>query len=70
MKDDPCKVLREAYDGCFQIWLDAEYFAGKIKGPMVPCEAELKTYHECLKTDPHRAPYLENLEKYKKDFPR
>ena len=70
MGDDPCKALREAYDACFQIWLDKEYFAGKVTGPMVPCEKELKVYHDCMRTDPRRKKYLENLEIYKKEFPR
>ncbi|CAG9327067.1 unnamed protein product [Blepharisma stoltei] len=69
MGDDKCKELRAAYDQCFQIWLDTEYFAGKVKGPMVPCEEQLKVYHECLKTDKHRGKFLIDLEKYKQEYP-
>ena len=68
MSDDPCKVLRETYDKCFQIWLDTEYFQGKVRGPVVPCKKDLNIYHNCLKTDPKRANYLSNLEACKKQF--
>lgn len=69
MGDDPCKGLREKYDACFQSWIDTEYFPGKVKEAMVPCEEDLKVYHECLRTDPVRAGYLEKLGEFKKQFP-
>ena len=70
MTDDPCKALREVYDSCFQEWVDKEYFTGNVKGPMTPCEGELGKYHECMRGDPRRKKYIENLEEYKKQFPR
>lgn len=68
MKEDLCKELRDVYDKCFQSWLDTDYFQNKVKGPMVPCEAQMKSYHECLRLDPKRSAYLESLQENKEKF--
>ena len=59
MSSDPCKELREVYDQCFQEWLDSTYFKGLAQKNSVPCEPQLAVYHECLKTDPARATFLD-----------
>lgn len=69
MGDDKCKEVRTTYDLCYQTWLDTDYLTGKVKGKMVPCEAQLKEYHECLKRDQTKAKYLEELNKFKEEYP-
>lgn len=65
MGDDPCKEVRTIYDTCIQKFLDEEYFKKPVKGPFVPCEPELKVYHECLRKDPKRKEYIERLQELK-----
>lgn len=62
---DKCRDLRENYEKCFQEWLDSDFFKGKAKGPMVPCREELDNYHKCLSSDPKKAHFLTDLDKYK-----
>jgi Uncharacterised protein family (UPF0203) len=60
-----CEEDNQKYNKCITIWFENEYIQGKVIGPMIPCEEELKVLHNCIGKSKKFTKYLENLELFK-----